>query len=81
MLDADPNTLLPMADEPEHGEQQRPDHELNELAALAAKGASDAQTEDTNLQQVIDAWPDLPGAVRTGIVAMVQAAKSAAPTD
>jgi hypothetical protein len=36
-----------------------------------------AQTEalDPGLQQIVDAWPSLPEAVRVGMVAMVEAAR------
>ena len=32
---------------------------------------------DVNLQSVIDAWPDLPPAIRAGILAMIEAASKA----
>ena len=34
------------------------------------------QITDPNLQEVVDAWTDLPAAVRAGIVAMVQSVNS-----
>lgn len=44
--------------------------------SAAESGAVHRQTgpEDPDLARIIDAWPDLPEAVRVGIMAMVQAA-------
>ena len=41
---------------------------------------ADPVHSDADLQQVIAAWPDLPEPLRAGILAMIQASKSAAPT-
>jgi hypothetical protein len=38
-------------------------------------GAPPTGTEDPGLDLIVRAWPDLPPAVRAGIVAMVRAAK------
>lgn len=45
----------------------------------AQSGAPAAQStvQDRDLQQLIDAWPTLPEAVRAGIAAMVKAAAAA----
>ena len=44
-------------------------------AALGAAVVQENSTSDPDLTTVINAWPDLPEPVRTGIVAMVQAHK------
>ena len=57
------------------------DNNLRKLADQdgAKSGALGAQKVDidADLVAVIDAWPDLPDAVKAGIVAMVGAAKAA----
>ncbi len=42
-------------------------------SALGAENAENQPSRDKELQAVLDAWPKLPGAVRAGIVAMVNA--------
>jgi hypothetical protein len=37
---------------------------------------TDTCNTDPDLAAVVAAWPDLPGAIRTGILAMVKAAKA-----
>ena len=64
-----------------------PRHKSSELNVLqhgdagrgAESGASKADSLpiDADLASVIDSWPDLPNAVKAGIVAMVGAAKGA----
>jgi len=42
--------------------------------ALGAREALQDGPQDPDLQAVVDAWPDLPEALKTGILAMVRAA-------
>jgi len=46
-------------------------------AARRTKNAPETDEADPHLAKVIDAWPKLPEAVRTGILAMVEASKQA----
>jgi len=51
-------------------------HPLN--AAVA--DANLARVSDTNLARIMDAWPKLPGAIRTAILAMIEATQAAEAT-
>lgn len=46
--------------------------DANTSAAMAARTSHASTAIDPELQEVIDAWPTLPSAVRAGIMAMVQ---------
>jgi len=43
-------------------------------AAVGAAANAETAAIDPGLQTIIDAWPDLPEALRSGILAMVRAA-------
>jgi len=44
-------------------------------AAHRTKNAAKPTDSDPDLQHLIDCWPDLPEAIKAGIVAMVESAK------
>jgi hypothetical protein len=46
-----------------------------ESGPLGGDLASIRQPADSDLAAVVEAWPDLPAAIRAGILAMIQAAK------
>ncbi len=46
-----------------------------------APSLADFLQNDPGLRAVVEAWPELPGAIRAGIVAMVRAAASAECTE
>ena len=56
------------ADPGKHGENGVPGEPASKSPAVAAEIPQD-------LQDIIDAWPSLPDAIRAGILAMVKAAR------
>ena len=57
---------------------ENPEKNAHSQASAAQGAAVDSQNEpiDTDLLVIIERWPDLPDALKAGIVAMIQTAKS-----
>ena len=69
--------MTPRGLEPDNASGDDPKHLQNPAESGGAE--SGAESRDSvhlaaDLRQVIDAWPDLPGPVKVGILAMVDAA-------
>jgi len=61
----------------ESSKSQQNTHTFNSGAPKASPTLYQPMVADVNLQSVIDAWPDLPPAIRAGILAMIEAASKA----
>ncbi len=59
--------------------QQSVDEKARECADSEARSAVPAGPADPDLREVIGAWPDLPEAIKAGIVAMIGAAGKKGP--
>jgi hypothetical protein len=56
-------------------ESQEKHESATQAAQKAAHFSAEGHFADADLAQMIDAWPTLPDAIKTGILAMVRAAR------